>query len=54
MTLGHCSIDTDVGENLLIVNKMAKVFRQAKLWVRNRDGKVSLTVGISSQVKRIC
>ena len=31
MTLGHDSIDDDVGENLLIVNKMAKVFRQGKL-----------------------
>ncbi|KAJ8442656.1 hypothetical protein Cgig2_003700 [Carnegiea gigantea] len=39
MTLGHNSIDDDVGENLLIVNKMAKVFRQGKLWSRNRDGK---------------
>jgi len=31
MILGHGSIDDDVGENLLIVNKMAKVFRQNKL-----------------------
>jgi len=27
MTIGHGSIHDDVGENLLIVNKMAKVFR---------------------------
>ncbi|KAJ8426473.1 hypothetical protein Cgig2_009070 [Carnegiea gigantea] len=45
MTFGHGSIDDDVGENLLIVNKITKVFRQDKLWSRNRDGKVSLAVG---------
>jgi len=45
MTIEHGSIDDDVGENLQIVNKMAKVFRQANLWSRNRNGKVSLAVG---------
>ncbi|KAJ8421507.1 hypothetical protein Cgig2_013185 [Carnegiea gigantea] len=45
MTIGHGSIHDDVGENLLIVNKMARVFRQGKLWSRNRDGNVSLAVG---------
>jgi len=45
MTLGHGGIGDDVGENLLIVNKMAKVFRECKLWSRNKDGKVSLAVG---------
>ncbi|KAJ8428902.1 hypothetical protein Cgig2_024971 [Carnegiea gigantea] len=38
MTIGHGSFHDDVGENLLIVNKMARVFRQGKLWSRNRDG----------------
>jgi len=45
ITLRHGSIDVDVGKNLLIMNKMAKIFRQGKLWTRNRDGKVSLAVG---------
>ncbi|KAJ8427537.1 hypothetical protein Cgig2_019956 [Carnegiea gigantea] len=48
MTLGHGCIDDDVGENLLIVNKMAKVFREGKLWSRNKDGK-----GIIKELKNI-
>jgi len=45
MTIGHGSIHDDVGENLLIVNKMARVFRQGKLWSKNREGNVSLAIG---------
>ena len=45
MALGHGNVNDNVGENILIVNKMAKVFRQGKLWTTNRDVKVSLAVG---------
>ena len=45
MTIGHHSIHDDMGENLLIVNKTTRVFRQCKLWSRNRDGNVSLAIG---------
>jgi len=45
MTLGHGSIDNDGGENLLIMNKMPKAFKQGKLWTRNMDGKMSLVFG---------
>ncbi|KAJ8421678.1 hypothetical protein Cgig2_026666 [Carnegiea gigantea] len=34
MTLGHSSIDNDVGENLLIVNKMAK--HASSRWVESK------------------
>ena len=45
ITLRHGNIDDDdASEDLLIVNKMAKVFRH-KLWTKNRDAKVSLNVG---------
>lgn len=34
MTLGHDNIDHKASEELLVVNKMAKVFKQGRLWMR--------------------
>jgi len=45
MTLGHGNISDDIGEALNFFNKIAKVFGQGKLWTKNRDGKLSITVG---------
>ncbi|KAJ8446109.1 hypothetical protein Cgig2_000906 [Carnegiea gigantea] len=50
MTLGYGSIDDDMSENFLIVNKMAKLFRHGKMWSRNRDGKdYCVQYGITSR-----
>ena len=40
--LGYEFLDDDGSGSQLIVNKMAKVFKQGKLWSRGRDGKVHL------------
>ncbi|KAJ8423528.1 hypothetical protein Cgig2_030023 [Carnegiea gigantea] len=53
MTSGHGSIDDDVGENVLIVNKKAKIFRQGKLWSRNRGGK-GIIKTLKNVMPRIC
>ncbi|KAJ8451191.1 hypothetical protein Cgig2_013963 [Carnegiea gigantea] len=43
MRLGH--VDADGSQGHVIVTKMAKVFKQGRLWSRNRDGSVSLKEG---------
>ncbi|KAJ8445941.1 LOW QUALITY PROTEIN: hypothetical protein Cgig2_009870 [Carnegiea gigantea] len=57
MTLGHGSIDNDEHDSLSTVNKMAKVFKQGKLWTRNRDGKgiiKALKNVMPQALRRIC
>jgi len=43
--LGYEFLDEDGSGNQLIVNKMAKAFKQGRLWSRGRDGKVNLALG---------
>ena len=43
--LGYEFEDEDGSSNQLLVNKMAKVFKEGKLWSRGRDGKVHLALG---------
>ena len=43
MALGHENADGNEGH--LIVSKVTKVFKQGRLWSRNRDGSVSLKEG---------
>ncbi|VFQ94034.1 unnamed protein product [Cuscuta campestris] len=45
MRLDHMDEDEDDYGNQSVVEKMAKVFRTGRLWVRSRDGKVELKVG---------
>ncbi|KAJ8430847.1 hypothetical protein Cgig2_034174 [Carnegiea gigantea] len=41
--LGH--VDADGSQGHMVVSKMAKVFKQGRLWSMNRDGSVSLKEG---------
>ena len=43
MRLGH--VDADGSQGHVVVTKMAKVFKQGRLWSRSRDGSVSLKEG---------
>jgi len=44
-SLGYELLDEDRSDSQLIVNKMAKVFKQGKLWSKDRDENVKLAVG---------
>ena len=43
--LGYEFLDEDGSGSQLIVDKMAKVFKQGRLWSKGRDGKVHLAPG---------
>ncbi|KAJ8437330.1 hypothetical protein Cgig2_015061 [Carnegiea gigantea] len=50
MTLGHK--DAYGNESYVIVSEMAKVFKQGRLWSRNRDGSKSLKEGNTFTCKK--